>query len=100
MSRCPFIIIQGLDGSGRPTLRKSLFRLWQHLTGITTLSLLTPNYLNPDVAADLIEGKYNPSDSNAERYLRAIGVDKNETLNRLVRPVLHHRPVLSDRWLL
>lgn len=100
MDRYPFIVVEGLDGSGKTMLRKGLFRLWQSLTGVIPLCVLTTNYLDPALAADLVEGKYSPSPDNREAYLRAVTADKKATLERLVLPALAHRPVIADRWLL
>lgn len=99
MQRFPFIVIEGLDGTGKTTVRKGLFRLWEGLYGVTPLCVLTSNFLAPDAAADIVEGKYQPSADNRDRYLQALVADKAATLARLVRPALTHRPVISDRWL-
>ncbi|MET7952192.1 dTMP kinase [Micromonospora sp. NPDC005324] len=99
MQRYPFIVIEGLDGTGKTTVRKGLFRLWEGLYGITPMCILTSNFLAANTAADLVEGKYQPSTDNRDRYLEALVADKAATLAQLVRPALVNRPVISDRWL-
>ena len=100
MQRYPFIAIEGLDGTGKTTLRKGLFRLWQGLYEITPLCVLTTNFLAPDRAGEIVDGKYQPSAQNSAAYLAAIIADKNSTLDLLVRPQRPARPVIADRWLL
>ncbi len=99
MQRFPFIVIEGLDGTGKTTVRKGLFRLWEGLYGVTPLCILTSNFLAADAAADIVDGKYQPSADNRDRYLEALVADKAATLAQLVRPALPNRPVISDRWL-
>ncbi|MGW0467537.1 dTMP kinase [Streptomyces sp. NPDC003027] len=98
--RHPFIVIEGLDGTGKTTLRKGLFRLWEGLYGVTPLCLLTTNFLAPDHAAAIVTGKYQPNAGNRDAYLSAIAADKRATLDRLVLPQRPTRPVIADRWLL
>lgn len=98
--RYPFIAIEGLDGTGKTTLRKGLFRLWQGLFQTTPLCVLTTNFLAPDQAAAIVEGKYRPSTENSAAYLAAIVADKKNTLELLVHPQRTARPVIADRWLL
>ncbi|MGW3183808.1 dTMP kinase [Kitasatospora sp. NPDC001119] len=100
MDQYPFVVIEGLDGSGKTTLRKGLFRLFDNLYGVTPLSVLTTNFLAPEVAADLVDGKYTPTEANRERYLEALRADKQATVERLIAPALSQRPVIADRWLL
>ncbi|MBI3685824.1 MAG: thymidylate kinase [Actinobacteria bacterium] len=100
MARHPFVVIEGLDGTGKTTLRKALFRLWEGLYGITPLCLLTTNFLDATVAADIVTGKYSPSSDNRDRYMAAVAADKVATLDNLIRPALPDRPVISDRWML
>jgi dTMP kinase len=100
MHRFPFIVIEGVDGTGKTTLRKSLFRLWQGLYGVTPLCVLTTNYLDHKVAADLVDGKYSPTQANRDRYLAALIADKRATIRQLIEPALRRRPVIADRWLL
>ncbi len=101
MSRTyPFIVIEGLDGTGKTTARKGLFRLFENLYDITPLCVLTTNFLAPAVAADIVAGKYSPSMSNRDSYLAAVLADKHATLHQLIRPSLGYRPVIADRWLI
>ncbi|MFF2142160.1 dTMP kinase [Kitasatospora sp. NPDC058190] len=97
---CFLVVVEGLDGTGKTTLRKGLFRLIESLYGTTPLSILTTNWLDPSVAADLEEGKYRPSEANRSRYLAALRADKRASVEQLVLPALRHRPVIADRWLL
>ncbi|MGL5866559.1 MAG: hypothetical protein ACRCYX_11955 [Dermatophilaceae bacterium] len=96
----PFVVIEGLDGTGKTTARKGLFRLFENLYDITPLCVLTTNFLAPAVAADIVEGKYTPSMSNRDSYLAAVLADKHATLHELIRPSLGDRPVIADRWLI
>ncbi|KIE23725.1 dTMP kinase [Streptomyces sp. MUSC 125] len=98
--RYPFIVVEGLDGTGKTTLRKGLFRLWEGLYGVTPLCVLTTNFLAPDQAAAIVAGKYRPDPGNRDSYLSAIAADKRATLERLVLPQRSVRPVIADRWLL
>ncbi|MER5985761.1 thymidylate kinase [Streptomyces sp. NPDC001787] len=98
--RFPLIVLEGGDGAGKTTLRKGLFRLIEGLYGVTPLSVLTTNYLDEDVAGDLVEGKYHPGEANRERYLAALGADKRATVQRLILPALPWRPVIADRWII
>jgi len=100
VSTYPFIAIEGQDGVGKTTLRKSLFQLLGNAYDRIPLSVLTVNYVDYRVARALIEGKYSPSPENRDAYLDAIIADKRASLDRLVRPALADRPVLADRWLL
>ncbi|MEV6723589.1 dTMP kinase [Streptomyces xanthochromogenes] len=99
-NRYPFIVIEGLDGTGKTTLRKGLFRLWEGLYGVTPLCVLTTNFLAADQAAAIVTGKYQPNAGNRDAYLSAIAADKRATLERLVLPQRQVRPVIADRWLL
>jgi len=96
----PFVVIEGLDGTGKTTLRKSLFRLWHGLYRVTPLCLLTTNYLETGAGSALIDGKYAPTPTNADAYLDALAEDKRASVERLIRPTLAFRPVIADRWLL
>lgn len=98
--RYPFIVIEGLDGTGKTTLRKGLFRLWEGLYGVTPLCLLTTNFLAVDQATAIVTGKYSPNTENRDAYLSAIAADKQATLERLILPHRATRPVIADRWLL
>src|SRR5262245_41432409 len=100
MDRYPFIVVEGLDGTGKTTLRKGLFRLFEGLFCITPLAVLTTNFLNAAVSLDLVEGKYQPTPENRDRYLAALTADKQATADRLIAPSLPTRPVIADRWLL
>ncbi|MGW3498604.1 dTMP kinase [Streptomyces sp. NPDC001020] len=100
MDRYPFIVVEGLDGTGKTTLRKGLFRLFEGLFRVTPLAVLTTNFLDPVITLDLVEGKYQPTEENQGRYLAALVADKQATANRLVTPSLPARPVIADRWLL
>lgn len=95
----PFIIIEGLDGTGKTTLRKGLYRMWRGLEHHTPLCLLTTNYLDWTVGRQLVAGKYSPEPANRDDYLAALSADKRTTVERLIRPALAHRPVIADRWL-
>lgn len=57
MSTYPFIAIEGQDGVGKTTLRKSLFQLLGNAYDRIPLSVLTVNYVDYRVARALIEGK-------------------------------------------
>lgn len=98
--RYPFLVIEGLDGTGKTTIRKGLFWLWDSLYGATPLCVLTTNFLDVSVAGDIVDGKYTPTPANRDRYLAAIAADKKTTLRLLVEPSLPLRPVVCDRWLL
>ncbi|MFF5341678.1 hypothetical protein ACFY4H_13305 [Streptomyces althioticus] len=98
--RYPFIVIEGLDGTGKTTLRKGLFRLCEGLYSVTPLCVLTTNFLAADQAAAMVTGKYQPNAENRDAYLSAIAADKRATLDRLVLPQRPARPVIADRWLL
>ncbi|MEU9059113.1 thymidylate kinase [Streptomyces sp. NPDC048430] len=98
MNRYPFIVIEGLDGTGKTTLRKGLFRLFEGLFRITPLAALTTNFLDAAVAGDLVDGKYQPTEKNEYRYLAALAADKQATA-RLIAASLPVRPVIVDRWL-
>ncbi|MEW1719742.1 thymidylate kinase [Streptomyces sp. NPDC093109] len=100
MNRYPFIVVEGLDGTGKTTLRKGLFRLFEGLYGVTPLAVLTTNFLDASAAEDLVDGKYQPSSGNRDRYLAALAADKHATATRLIGPSLPGRPVIADRWLL
>ncbi|WP_329612318.1 thymidylate kinase [Streptomyces brevispora] len=100
MHRYPFIVVEGLDGTGKTTLRKGLFRLFEDLFRVSPLAVLTTNFLDAGVAGDLIEGKYSPSEENEVLYLAALAADKQATVTRLIGPTLPVRPVIVDRWLL
>ncbi|MFJ3824974.1 nucleoside/nucleotide kinase family protein [Streptomyces nodosus] len=99
MDRYPFVVVEGLDGTGKTTLRKGLFRLFEGLYRVTPLAVLTTNFLDTAVACDLVEGKYQPTGDNQLRYLAALAADKQAT-TRLITPSLPMRPVIADRWLL
>ncbi|MEU7402976.1 thymidylate kinase [Streptomyces sp. NPDC044948] len=99
MDRNPFIVIEGLDGTGKTTLRKGLFRLFEGVFRITPLAALTTNFLDAAVAGDLVAGKYQPTEKNQHRYLAALVADKQAT-GRLITASLPARPVIVDRWLL
>ncbi|MFE9967170.1 thymidylate kinase [Streptomyces sp. NPDC005525] len=100
MNRYSFIVVEGLDGTGKTTLRKGLFRLFEGLYRVTPLAALTTNFLDAAVACDLVEGKYQPTGDNQFRYLAALAADKQATATRLITPSLPVRPVIADRWLL
>ncbi|WP_131770262.1 dTMP kinase [Candidatus Protofrankia californiensis] len=100
MSRYPFIVVEGLDGTGKTTLRKGLFRLFEGLYKVTPLAVLTANFLDASVAADLVAGKYRPTTDNRDRYLAALAADKHATSTQLISPSLPGRPIIADRWLL
>ncbi|MFD0224380.1 dTMP kinase [Streptomyces hirsutus] len=100
MDRYPFIVVEGLDGTGKTTLRKGLFRIFEGLFRVTPLAVLTTNFLDPGVAVDLVEGKYQPTPDNQDRYLASLAADKQATAHRLIAPSLSARPVIADRWLL
>ncbi|MFJ9693142.1 dTMP kinase [Kitasatospora sp. NPDC101183] len=99
-NRYPFIAIEGLDGTGKTTLRKGLFQLWQGLFDTAPLCVLTTNFLSPEHAGQIVDGKYRPSPENRAAYLSAIVADKNATVRQLVEPQRRARPVIADRWLL
>ncbi|MFF5273752.1 hypothetical protein [Streptomyces sp. NPDC000133] len=96
MNRHPFVAVEGQDGTGKTTLRKGLFRLHEGLFEVTPLAVLTTNFLDPGVALDLVEGKYQPTSGNQYRYLAALASDKQSTADRLVTPALPARPVIAD----
>lgn len=98
--RYPFIAIEGMDGTGKTTVRKGLFRLWESLYAVTPLCILTTNFLDAGVGGDIVAGKYAPTEANRDHYMEALAADKQATLTRMVGPALPVRPVLSDRWLL
>ncbi|GAA1029429.1 dTMP kinase [Virgisporangium ochraceum] len=98
--RYPFVVVEGLDGAGKTTVRKGLFRIWSDLFGVTPLCVLTTNFVAVEHIQTLVDGKYRPTPDNREEYLAALGADKAATLHRLVAPSVAVRPVIADRWLL
>ncbi len=96
----PFIVIEGLDGTGKTTLRKNLYRLFDGIYDVTPLCLLTTNFLDPSAASDIVDGKYNPGPGNAATYMAALRRDKAASVTRLIAPALAERPVIADRWIL
>jgi dTMP kinase len=98
--RHPFIVIEGLDGTGKATLRKNLYRLFEGVYDVTPLCLLTTNFLDLVAASQVVTGKYHPQPENAAAYLSAIRRDKAATVATLIRPALKQRPAIADRWLL
>lgn len=98
--RFPFVAIEGLDGTGKTTLRKGIFRLWSGVGNVTPLCVLGTNHLDVTAAKTLLRGKYSPGSVSLTAYLDAVVADKEATLEQLVRPNLEHRPVICDRWIL
>jgi dTMP kinase len=96
----PFIVVEGLDGTGKTTARKGLFRLLEGVYGVTPLAVLTANFLAPEAAGAIVAGKYAPSAQNRDAYLAALIADKRASLAELIEPALTVRPVIADRWLL
>lgn len=94
------LVIEGLDGSGKTTLRKSLFRLFVEMHGTVPLALVSANYLGSGAADRLVQGKYRADEIGPVEYLQAVLNDKLATEAFLLQPTAGHRTVIVDRWLL
>jgi dTMP kinase len=99
MQHGKFLVLEGIDGSGKTSLRKALFRLIARITGCTPLALPTTNYLDPAVATTLVRGKYAPQVIYLDAYLNALNRDNRLSFEQLIAPALSSRWVIADRWL-
>lgn len=97
--RYKFIALEGIDGSGKTSVKQMLFSLFTEKNK-QPLSILPTSWLDPWATNVIVSAKYQgilyPKEIITEAYIR----DKKLLYSHLVEPHLKYRPVISDRYLL
>lgn len=93
-----FIALEGIDGGGKTTLRKHLFKVARE-QGVDLLNILHLSWLHPEEAETITAVRFRRQPRPVDQVLRAYVVDKESLADRIVRPHLRYRHVLSDRYI-
>jgi dTMP kinase len=93
-----FIALEGIDGGGKTTLRKRLFTV-AGAQGLDLLNVIHLSWLRPEDAETITAVRFRRQPRPVAQVLRAYVADKESLADRIVRPHLRYRHVLSDRYI-
>jgi len=93
-----FIALEGIDGAGKTTLRKHLFKAARR-HGEETLNIMLFSWLIPEHTETITAVRFRGEERPAEEVVRAYVADKESLSDTIVRPHLEHRHVVSDRYI-
>ncbi|WP_437760777.1 dTMP kinase [Sorangium sp. So ce1389] len=92
-----FVAIEGIDGSGKTSLRKWLYQELRR-RGAGVLSIPSHCWLDPDATEIITDAKYHERVPSREALTAAYVRDKELLSARLIEPHRRVRGVLSDRY--
>ncbi|WP_030378771.1 MULTISPECIES: dTMP kinase [unclassified Streptomyces] len=92
-----FIAIEAVDGSGKTTLRRHLYRRLAH-TGASALTVNHVSWLSPHSARTITRARYRGLPVDDGEILRAYLDDKLVMDTRLLSPQLERGHVVADRY--
>jgi thymidylate kinase len=93
-----FIALEGIDGAGKTTLRKHLFAVARE-HGVDLLNIVHLSWLRAEDAETITAVRFRRQPRPAVQVLRAYVADKESLAERIIRPHLQYRHVISDRYI-
>lgn len=97
-SKSMFIELEGIDGSGKTTVKQLIFHFLKENCQQEPLCALPQCWLNPDFTYVIVNAKYHWEIIEQERITTSYVQDKELLCQEIIKPNLNYRSVICDRY--
>lgn len=94
-----FVVLEGIDASGKTTIRKLLYRKLT-MAGVDVVATIPSSWLDIWSTRLITDARYNGVATDPKLITQAYVRDKETLTERLIEPQLRNRHVLMDRYIL